>query len=114
MKISRSAYEVAMASAGEADVPLILTGSKGLITDVTVSPSPEIDTSAGMLPSMMPAGLRRYGKVVTKNDEELEAGYNLIKKDDQWVFVDEDGSPQQVEIVDLEGEDEDDTAVLEE
>ncbi len=29
---------------------------------------------------MMPAGVRRYGKVITKNDKDLEPGYNLVEK----------------------------------
>ncbi|HEY3423030.1 MAG TPA: hypothetical protein VGK13_07695 [Methanocellaceae archaeon] len=101
MKITRDAYDMATAAAKETDVPLILVGSKGVITDVMISPTEaEFDTSAGMLPSMMPAGIRRYGKIITRTDTDLEAGYNLIEENGQWKFVDDSGHDVSVEIVD--------------
>ncbi|MCD1294629.1 hypothetical protein CUJ83_06400 [Methanocella sp. CWC-04] len=100
MKITREAYEMAKVSAKESEVPLILTGERGVIMDIMISPSEEeFDTSAGMLPSMLPAGIRRYGKVLTKNDQDLEPGYNLIEKDGEWKFVDENGDDMEIEIV---------------
>lgn len=100
MKIMRSALEMAVASAKESEVPLILVGAHGVITDVMISPKEsEFDTSAGMLPSMLPAGIRRYGKVIIKVDDELLPGYNLIEKDGQWVFVDEDGKELAVDTI---------------
>ena len=114
MKITRDAYDMATASAKEADVPLILVGSKGVITDVMISPTEaEFDTSAGMLPSMMPAGIRRYGKIITKTDTDLEAGYNLIEENGQWKFVDDSGNDVSVEIVDTPPEDEKSDEILE-
>jgi len=87
-------------------VPLILVGSKGVITDVMISPTEaEFDTSAGMLPSMMPAGIRRYGKIITKTDTDLEAGYNLVEADGGWKFVDDRGQDASVEIIDTPPED---------
>jgi hypothetical protein len=100
MKITKDAFEIAKASAKDSEVPLILTGEHGLITDVMVSPASEdFDTSAGMLPSMLPAGIRKYGKVVTKSDKELEPGYNLIDEGGTWKFVDEDGKELMVDVV---------------
>jgi hypothetical protein len=114
MKITKDAYDMATASAKEADVPLILVGSKGVITDVMISPTEaEFDTSAGMLPSMMPAGIRRYGKIITKTDKDLEAGYNLIEEGGQWKFVDDSGNDVSVEIVDTPPEDEKSDEILE-
>ena len=114
MKITVDAYEMAVTAAKEADVPLILVGSKGLITDVMVSPrESEFDTSAGMLPSMMPAGIRHYGKIITKTDSELEAGYNLIEENGQWKFVDDHGRDVRVDIVPAEPEDEKSDEMLE-
>jgi hypothetical protein len=114
MKITRDAYDMATAAAKETDVPLILVGNKGVITDVMISPKEaEFDTSAGMLPSMMPAGIRRYGKVITKTDMDLEAGYNLIEEGGQWKFVDDSGNDVSVEIVDTPPEDEKSDEILE-
>lgn len=100
MKITREAYETAIATAKESSVPLILTGRHGVITDVMISPPAEcFDTSASMLPSMLPIGIRRYGKIITENDKDLEPGYNLVDKDGRWVFVNEDGDELAVDIV---------------
>ena len=93
---------------------MILVGNKGVITDVMISPTEaEFDTSAGMLPSMMPAGIRRYGKIITKTDQDLEAGFNLIEADGQWKFVDDNGSDVSVEIIDMPPEDEKSEPLLE-
>ncbi len=100
MKITEDAFEMAKAAAKESEVPLWLVGEKGTITDVMIAPGQqEFDTSAGMLPNMMPAGVRRYGKVITKDDKSLEPGYNLVEENDEWKFVDEDGKPLPVSIV---------------
>ncbi len=105
MKITEDALEMAKASAKESEVPLWLVGEKSTITDVMIAPErQEFDTSAGMLPSMMPAGVRRYGKVITKDDKDLEPGYNLVEEDGRWRFVDEDGRELSVRVVKSEDE----------
>jgi hypothetical protein len=91
---------MALAAAKESEVPLWLVGEKSTITDVMIAPQrQDFDTSGGMLPSMMPAGIRRYGKVITKNDRDLEPGYNLIEADDGYKFVDEDRKELYVRVV---------------
>lgn len=105
MKITEDAFEMAKAAAKESEVPLWLVGEKSTITDVMIAPDPkEFDTSAGMLPGMMPAGVRRYGKVITKDDTHLEPGYNLIERDGAWKFVDEDGNERPIRVVKSEDE----------
>jgi hypothetical protein len=100
MKITEDALEMAKAAAKESEVPLWLVGEKSTITDVMISPEQQsFDTSAGMLPSMMPAGVRRYGKVLTKDDRDLEPGYNLVEENGTWKFVDEDGKELPVTVV---------------
>lgn len=100
MKITENAFEMAKASAKESEVPLWLVGVKSTITDVLIAPPPQDwDTSAGMLPSMMPAGVRRYGKVITPGDKDLEPGYNLVEQDGAWKFVDENGKELPVRVV---------------
>jgi hypothetical protein len=100
MKITEDAFEMAKASAKDSEVPLWLVGDRSTITDVMIAPEQQdFDTSAGMLPSMMPAGIKRYGKVITKNDKDLEPGYNLVEKDGAWKFVDVQGKELPVEIV---------------
>ncbi len=100
MKITEEALEMAKASAKDSEVPLWLVGDKSTITDVMIAPErQEFDTSAGMLPSMMPAGIRRYGKVITRDDKDLEPGYNLIEEDGNWKFVDENGKELPVQVV---------------
>jgi hypothetical protein len=104
MKITEDAFEMARASK-DSGVPLWLVGEKSTITDVMIAPPPQDwDTSAGMLPSMMPAGVRRYGKVVTPSDKDLEPGYNLVEENGVWKFVDEDGKELPVRVVKSEDE----------
>ncbi|MGA9139766.1 MAG: hypothetical protein WBZ29_06055 [Methanocella sp.] len=105
MKITEDALEMAKASAKESEVPLWLVGEKGVITDVMIAPRrQDFDTSAGMLPSMMPAGVRRYGKVITKDDKYLEPGYNLAELDGVWKFIDEKGNELPIRVVKSEDE----------
>jgi hypothetical protein len=105
MKITEDAFEMAKAAAKDSEVPLWLVGEKSTITDVMISPGrQEFDTSAGMLPSMMPAGIRRYGKVITKDDKDLEPGYNLVEEKGDWKFVDADGKELSVRVVKSEDE----------
>ena len=105
MKITEDAFEMAKAAAKESEVPLWLVGEKSTITDVMIAPGrQDFDTSAGMLPSMMPAGVRRYGKVITKDDRDLEPGYNLVEQDGAWKFVDENGKALSVRVVKSEDE----------
>ena len=101
MKITADALEMAKASARESEVPLILVGERSVITDVMIAPDPKAyDTSAGQLISMLPVGIRRYGKVVTKASQDLEPGYNLIEDENgNWKFVDEDGKEVHVPVV---------------
>jgi hypothetical protein len=100
MKIMEDALEMAKAAAKDSEVPLWLVGEKSTITDVMIAPErKEFDTSAGMLPSMMPAGVRRYGKVITPHDKDLEPGYNLLEKNGDWKFVDADGKELSVRVV---------------
>ncbi len=100
MKITEDALEMAKATAKDSEVPLWLVGEKGTITDVLIAPErQDFDTSAGMLPSMMPAGVKRYGKVLTKNDKDLEPGYNLVEENGAWKFVDEYGKELSVRVV---------------
>jgi hypothetical protein len=105
MKITEDAFEMAKASAKDSGVPLWLVGEKSTITDVMIAPQQQdFDTSAGMLPSMMPAGVRRYGKVITPSDKDLEPGYNLIDDNGAWKFVDEEGKELPVRVIKSEGE----------
>jgi len=105
MKITEDALEMAKAAARESEVPLWLVGEKSTITDVMIAPErQEFDTSAGMLPSMMPAGVRRYGKVITKDDRQLEPGYNLVEADGAWKFLDDQGKEVYVRVVKSEEE----------
>ena len=107
MKITEDAFEMAKAAAKDSGVPLWLVGEKSTITDVMIAPArQDFDTSAGLLPSMMPAGVRRYGKVITMNDKDMEPGYNLVEEDGTWKFVDEDGKELYVRVVKSEAEDE--------
>lgn len=100
MKITADALEMAKVSARESEVPLILVGERSVITDVMIAPDPKAyDTSAGQLVSMLPVGIRRYGKVITKDYPELEPGYNLIEENGEWKFVDVDGKEVQVPVV---------------
>lgn len=100
MKITQDALEMAKAAAKDSEVPLWLVGNKSVITDVMIAPSPgEFDTSAGMLPGMMPAGIRRYGKVITKIDRDFEPGYNLVVENDTGKFLDENGKEIPVRVV---------------
>jgi hypothetical protein len=105
MKITEDALEMGKASAKDSEVPLWLVGEKSTITDVMIAlEKQDFDTSAGLLPSMMPAGVRRYGKVITKNDKDLEPGYNLLEENGDWKFVDEDGKELPVRVVKSEDE----------
>jgi hypothetical protein len=105
VKITENAFEMAKAGAKDSEVPLWLVGEKSTITDVMISPErQEFDTSAGMLPSMMPAGVRRYGKVITRDDQDLEPGYNLVEEDGAWKFLDVDGKELPVQVVKSEDE----------
>ncbi|OPY28859.1 MAG: hypothetical protein A4E28_01246 [Methanocella sp. PtaU1.Bin125] len=105
MKITEDALETAKAAAKESEVPLWLVGEKSTITDVMIAPKrQEFDTSAGMLPGMMPAGIRRYGKVITPADKCLEPGFNLVERDGDWRFVDEYGRELPIRVVKAEDE----------
>jgi hypothetical protein len=105
MKIEREAYEMAVAAGGESEMPLLLIGDKSVITDVMVIPCfDSADWSMTKLSYIMPMGIHRYGKVITKNDKALGPGVNLIEEDGRWKFIDMDKNEVPVEIV--EGKDE--------
>jgi len=101
MKITAEALEMAKASAKESEIPLILVGEHSVITDVMIAPDRlDYDTSGGQLVNMLPAGIRRYGKVITKNDKDLEPGYNLIEGENgEAKFVDANGKEVYVQVV---------------
>jgi hypothetical protein len=106
MKIEREAYETAMAAGRDSEMPLVLTGDKGVITGVVVVPCfDSADYSMTRLSYIMPMGVHRYGKVITKNDKALGPGLNLVEEGGRWRFVDMDGNEVQVEVVDGVGED---------
>lgn len=119
MKILRDAYETAVAAGKESEVPLLLVGDKGVITEVLVVPCMDsADYSMTRLRYIVPMGIHRYGKVITKNDKKLGPGLNLIEEDGKWKFIDLDKNEVEVEIIDaplddrpdalLEGLDEED------
>ncbi|HTY91738.1 MAG TPA: hypothetical protein VMC84_11230 [Methanocella sp.] len=100
MKIEREAYETATAAGRESEVPLLLIGDKGVITDVMVIPCmSSADYSMTRLKYITPMGVHRYGKVITKNDKSLGPGLNLIEEDGRWKFIDMDKNEVQVEII---------------
>jgi hypothetical protein len=100
MKIEREAYETAIAAGKESEMPLLLIGDKGTITDVMVIPCfDSADWSMTKLRYIMPMGVHRYGKVITKNDRALGPGLNLIEEDGRWKFIDMDKNEVQVEVV---------------
>ena len=101
MKIVREAYEIAVAAGKESEVPLLLVGDKGVITEVLVIPyCYSADWSMTRLRYIVPMGIHRYGKVITKNDDKLGPGLNLIEEDGRWKFIDLDRNEVHVEIVD--------------
>ncbi len=107
MKITRDIFELATAAAKESEVPLFLVGDRGIITDVVValtggSGSLSYYLSGGwppVLPGLIQVGMHYYGKVITRSDPYLTPGCNLLEKDGQWRFVDEDGCEMPLEIV---------------
>ena len=109
MKIVREAYEMAIAAGKESEVPLLLIGDKGVITEVLVVPCLDsADWSMTKLRYIVPMGIHRYGKVITKNDDKLGPGLNLIEEDGRWKFIDMDRNEVQVDII--EGEPQKDNA----
>jgi hypothetical protein len=100
MKIEREAYETAVAAGKDSEIPLLLIGDKGVITDVLVVPCMDsADYSMTRLRYIIPMGVHRYGKVITKNDKGLGPGLNLIEEDGRWKFIDMDRNEVPVEIV---------------
>lgn len=100
MKILKGALEMARAAAQDSEVPLWLVGDGGLVTDVVIA------NFASYRRCMIPVGMHRYGKVITKLDRTLEPGLNLVGKNGEWRFVDEDGAPVPVDVVDIPGTEE--------
>jgi len=105
MQIEREAYETAIAAGKDSEMPLLLIGYKGVITDVMVVPCMDsADYTLTRLKYIVPMGVHRYGKVITKNDRQLGPGLNLIEEDGRWKFIDMDGNEVQVEVVDTGNE----------
>jgi hypothetical protein len=103
MKIERDAYEMAVAAGKESEMPLLLIGDNGIITEVMIIPCfDSSDYSLTNLKYIIPMGIHRYGKVITKNDDKLGPGLNLKEEDGKWKFINMDGDEVQVEII--EGE----------
>lgn len=103
MQIEREAYETAIAAGKESEIPLLLIGDKGVITDVMVVPCMDsADYTMTRLRYIVPMGVHRYGKVITKNDKNLGPGLNFIQEDGKWKFIDMDKNEVEVEVI--EGE----------
>ena len=100
MKIIREAYETAIAAGKESEMPLLLTGDNGIITEVMVVPCfDSADWSMTKLRYIVPMGIHRYGKVITKNDKSLGPGLNLIEEGGVWKFLDMDKNEVHVDII---------------
>ncbi len=100
MQIEREAYETAIAAGKDSEMPLLLIGDNGVITDIMVVPCMDsADYSLTRLKYILPMGVHRYGKVITKNDTKLGPGLNLIEENGQWKFIDMDKNEVRVEIV---------------
>jgi hypothetical protein len=100
MKIEREAYEMAIAAGKDSEMPLLLIGDKAVITDIMVVPCMDsADYTMTRLRYIVPMGVHRYGKVITKNDTQLGPGLNLIEENGAWKFIDMDRNEVQVEIV---------------
>jgi hypothetical protein len=100
MKIEREAYETAVAAGKESEMPLLLIGDKDVITDIMVVPCMDsADYSLTRLKYILPMGVHRYGKVITKYDTKLGPGLNLIEEDGRWKFIDMDRNEVEVEVV---------------
>ena len=103
MKIFRDAYDTAIAAGKDSEVPLLLIGDKGIVTEILVIPyCYSADWSMTRLRYIVPMGIHRYGKVITKNDDKLGPGLNLIEENGRWKFIDMDRNEVPVDII--EGE----------
>ena|SRR5271157_690368 len=103
MKIEREAYEMAVAAGKDSEMPLLLIGDKNVITEVMVVPCMDSgDYTMTRLRYIIPMGIHRYGKVITKNDDKLGPGLNLIEEDGKWKFIDMDKNEVEVEVVESE------------
>jgi len=100
MKITRDALEMAIAAAGESEMPLVLAGHRGVITDIVIDRSRcEFNSWAGRFTIELPVGIHRYGKVITTVDKKLGPGYNLVVDANGYRFLDPDGKEVEVEVV---------------
>ena len=100
MQIEREAYETAIAAGRDSEVPLLLTGENGIITDIIVVPCMNsADYTMTRLKFIVPMGMHRYGKVITRNDTKLGPGLNLIEENGRWKFIDMDRNEVQVDII---------------
>lgn len=108
MKIVREAYETAIAAAKDSELPLLLVGDKGVITDIMVIPAWDSgDWTMTKQRYILPVGVHLYGKVITVNDKDLGPGLNLVEENGQWKFIDMDKNEVQVEIIEGEPRKED-------
>jgi len=81
MKIEREAYETATAAGMESEVPLLLIGDKGVITDVLVVPCMDsADYTMTRLKYITPMGMHRYGKVITRKTRSSAPGSTSSKR----------------------------------
>jgi hypothetical protein len=94
VKILRDTFELAKAAAKESEVPLLLVGDRGLITDVMVVGSIGLSER-----TVITVGMHRYGKVITKYDPFPNQGCNLVEEGGRWRFVDECGDEIIVGII---------------
>ena len=100
VKIVREAYETAIAAGKDSEVPLLLVGDNCIIREVLVVPCfDSADWSMTKLRYIVPMGIHRYGKVITKNDKSLGPGLNLIEENGAWKFIDMDRNEVPVEII---------------
>ncbi len=115
MKIARDALDMAVAAAGESEMPLILAGHRGVITDIVIDRSRcEFNTWAGRITIELPAGIHRYGKVITGVDRKLGPGYNLVVDARGYRFLDPDGKEVVVEVVEASPVPDEDLRMLDE
>lgn len=107
MKITRDAFDLATAAANDSEVPLWLVGDRGIITEILVAPPGENDSLSyyffgrwePVSPGLIPVGMHYYGKVITRCDKCLVPGCNLLERDGEWHFADEDGCEMPLDIV---------------
>jgi len=115
MKINRDALDMAVAAAGESEMPLVLAGHRGVITDVVIDRSRcEFNSWAGRITIELPVGIHRYGKVITGVDRKLGPGYNLVVDAGGYRFLGPDGREVAIEVVEASPVPDEDLRILDE